>query len=616
MTISRQHPSDASISAPGRSSERTTAPWWRGAVIYQVYLRSFFDQNGDGIGDLPGVLAKLGYIASLGVDAVWVTPFYRSPMHDFGYDVADYRAVDGLFGDLGDVDRLIQGVHDHGLKIIFDFVLSHTSSDHEWFLTSRESRSNAKADWYVWADAKADGSPPNNWQSIFGGPSWQWEPRRGQYYLHNFLRSQPNLNWHNPAVAAAMMAEAEFWLLRGVDGLRLDAVATLGQDAELRDNPPNPPEKAFATTGPMRSPFMLQSHRYDHDCPPQMQRMAELRQLADRFGDRLLLGELGGVPDIYEVAGRYTRGEEALHSVYTFEFAKRTTTAGDFRTILRDFAEHISDGNGEDQGDGDGDGNSGAGKNSAATTSAGGWLTHSFGNHDSERLLSRFAAMPHFACQSVRDEVALAKLLMALLLSMRGSACIYQGEELGLEQADIPYESLRDPWGIEFYPRYLGRDGCRTPMPWTDEAPHGGFSSSQPHSSPSWLPMPESHLSKSVVRQEADPHSLLNGYRRFLSWRREQPALRDGAQVILDTADPLLAFERESGGQKVICIFNMSNQRQSCSFTALNSAAETGTGGKPSMLDGHGFSAELRDGAVILPAYGVAYLTHASELVK
>ncbi|MDX1655860.1 MAG: alpha-glucosidase family protein [Candidatus Competibacteraceae bacterium] len=535
-------------------------PWWRGAVIYQLYPRSFFDSNGDGIGDLPGILAKLDYISSLGVDALWISPFFKSPMKDYGYDVADYRTVDPMFGSNEDFEQLIGAAHERGLKVMVDMVLAHTSDQHPWFQESRQSRTNPKADWYVWVDPRPDGSPPNNWLSVFGGPSWKWEPRRRQYYLHHFLEVQPNLDWHNPQVVEAMLGEVEFWLERGVDGLRLDAITTLLHDPQLRDNPPASAEGSGEGMATRDMPHTYQEHRYDRDHPDIMERFAQLRVLVDRYPDRFMLGEIADVDSIIATA-RYTQGDSALHTGYTFQMIKDQFGVELMRRVIGRFEDELGSG----------------------------WATHAFGNHDCKRVVSRWGTLPHLE----GDRAGLAKMLMACLLSLRGSICVYQGEELGLTEADLPLEALRDPWGIDFYPVFKGRDGCRTPMPWSHDPQRGGFTTATP-----WLPVWHEHLALCVERQEADPDSVLNAYRRFLAWRKQHPALITGDKLLLDTPEPIYAFERHHPDERLLCVFNLSNGPVEMPMTR---------GWQP--ITGHGFEAAFDDRTLSLPPFGVFFAT-------
>ena len=530
--------------------------WWRGAIIYQIYPRSFFDANGDGTGDLPGINQKLDYLSGLGVDAIWISPFFKSPMRDFGYDVADYRTVDPIFGTNSDFAHLLSSAHQRGLKVIIDMVLAHTSDQHPWFKESCQNRTNGKMDWYVWADPKSDGTPPNNWLSVFGGSAWQWESRRRQYYLHHYLRSQPNLNWHNPAVRAAMFQEVSFWLDAGVDGLRLDAITTLAHDLELRDNPPRVGGHGDAQLIPERNnPFNWQNLVYTRDLPRTLESLRELRLLVNQHHDRYLIGEVADV-DMISVSAKYTRTGEHLHSCYNFELMQLTFSSSSLRDIIQ---------------------------RTEAVLGAG-WTTWAMSNHDNVRVISRCER----SVELQGDEPALAKLLLAALLSFRGGACVYQGEELGLPEAEIDFADLRDPWGIEFWPDFKGRDGCRTPIPWSSRLSNGGFSGAKP-----WLPIPRAHLALAINEQERDPSSVLHMFRRFLTWRKDHPALVRGDITFAQSTEPVLAFERSWEGERILCVFNFSNGQASQSISPQWRA-----------LDGHGFDAELEPENVLLPPFG------------
>jgi alpha-glucosidase len=492
-------------------------PWWRGAAIYQIYPRSFADSNGDGIGDLAGITAHLDHVASLGVDAIWLSPFFTSPMADFGYDVADYCDVDPIFGTLADFDALIARAHALGLRVIIDQVYAHTSDEHPWFRESRADRTNARADWYVWADAKAEGSPPSNWQSVFGGPAWTWDARRRQYYLHNFLASQPQLNLHLPAVQQAVLEVARFWLDRGVDGFRLDAINFAMHDPDLRDNPPAPPSSAERTRP---SDYQRQIHNRSHPDIPDF--LARLRSLIDGYGDRFTVAEVVGWSPEREMHA-FTAGEQRLSSAYGFNFlyAKKLTPA-----LVRKAAEQWPD------------------------TPGTGWPSWAFENHDAPRAVSRWIGPEHRA--------AFAALKMLLLVSLRGNIFLYQGEELGLTQVDVPFERLRDPEAIANWPLTLGRDGARTPMPWIADAPFLGFSDAEP-----WLPTGPDHAALAVDRQEADPGSLLALTRTLFALRKANAALRLGDLRIVEASDTILAFERSAPGQRLLCVFNLSDTPQS-----------------------------------------------------
>ena len=483
--------------------------WWRGAVIYQIYPRSFFDSNGDGVGDLPGVTAKLDHVAGLGVDAIWLCPFFCSPQADFGYDVSDHVAVDPQFGTLADFDRLVARAHALGLKVLIDQVWSHTSDRHGWFLDSRAARDGRCADWYVWADPQPDGTPPNNWLSVFGGPAWAWEPRRRQYYLHHFLRQQPALNLHNPDVVDAALEGGEFWLRRGVDGFRLDAIDFMAHDRQLRANPPAPPGATPAKL------FGMQQHRHDMMQPETLGFLAQVRRLTDRFPGTTTLGEISSQDGAFDRVRRLTAGTRHLHMAYTLRPLRGGFDHATVRALLAEMA-----------GDGEG------------------WPCWSLSNHDVERAASRW----HPRGRAAGHDPAFARLLMAFLLSLRGSISVYQGEELGLTEAELALADLRDPFGLAYYPEFRGRDGSRTPMPWTVAAPHAGFTTGTP-----WLPVPPAHRALA-----ADRSALLGAWRRFLRFRAASPALRLGRLIPLDLPAPLVGFVRQHGAERVLAVFNLA----------------------------------------------------------
>lgn len=494
------------------------APWWRGAVIYQVYPRSLMDSNNDGIGDLPGIISKLDYIASLGVDAIWVSPFFKSPMKDFGYDISDYRAIDPIFGNLNDFDELIKQAHARNIKIIIDQVLSHTSDQHAWFEESRESKTNSKADWYVWADAKPDGTPPNNWLAIFGGSAWEWEPRRCQYYLHNFLKSQPDLNYHCPAVRQQMLEEVEFWLKRGVDGLRLDAINFCFHDKELRNNPVNPVEERKGRGFSPDNPYAYQRHIYDNTRPENLPFLEALRAVMDRYPGSVTLGEIGSEESLKTMA-EYTAGNIRLHMAYSFELLVDNLSASYIRNTVETLEKNLGEG----------------------------WPCWAFGNHDVPRVMSRWGGE--------KQSPDLAKMLNKLLLSLRGSVCSYQGEELGLTEAVIQQHELQDPYGITFWPRFKGRDGCRTPMPWNATEKNAGFSLAK-----TWLPVSSAHLPLAVETQDKNNASILNSYRHFVAWRKNQPALLLGDITFLAAPENVLVFVRRHEQQTILAAFNLSDE--------------------------------------------------------
>jgi alpha-glucosidase len=524
------------------------AEWWRGAIVYQIYPLSFLDADGDGAGDLAGATAKLDYVASLGVDAIWLSPFYPSPMKDFGYDVSDYRNVDPIFGSLAQFDALLERARALGLKVIIDQVWSHTSNRHPWFIESAQGRLGPKADWYVWADAEPDGAPPNNWLATFGGPSWSWSSRRSQYYLHNFLPEQPDLNFWNPQVQDAILDVARFWLDRGVDGFRLDVVNCLVHDRDLRDNPPaqNPPAAA--------TPTQRQRHLFDRSRPETLDFVRRLRRLIDSYPDRMMVGEVFDEAAL-ALQQAYTLPPDRLHTAYSFHLLDATAATP------RLFAEALE-----------------------PWTKDAGWPSWSFSNHDVARSATRLA----------HGEMRLARTLMAALLTMRGSAFIYQGEELGLPDAKVPFDRLRDPFAIAAFAGGAGRDGARTPMPWLAEAPLAGFSAA----ADAWLPLDPSHRPLAVDRQEQDSESMLAFTRAMIGLRRAHPALRIGSSELLAAPAGVLAFERRHESERLVCVFELAGSEAKFAHAGLARAA-------PLKL---WQSAQLNAGVLKLGPYGGAVL--------
>jgi alpha-glucosidase len=495
----------------------SNSDWWRGAVIYQIYPRSFQDSTGDGIGDLRGITSRLPYIAALGVDAIWISPFFKSPMKDFGYDVSDYQDVDPMFGSLADFDVLIETAHSLGVKILIDLVLSHTSDQHEWFQKSRASRDNDRANWYVWSDPKPDGTPPNNWLSIFGGAAWTWDTRREQYYLHNFLTSQPDLNFHEPEVQEALLDVTRFWLERGVDGFRLDTINFYFADKKLRDNPALPIEKRNATIAPSVNPYNHQEHLYSKNQPENIEFLRKFRSLLDEYEGRTAVGEVGDAQRGLEIMGQYTAGETGVHMCYAFEFlAQNPLTASRVVEVMQRVDQVAQDG----------------------------WACWAFSNHDVQRHASRW---------NLSKEAV--KTYANLLMSLRGSACIYQGEELGFEEADVAFDDLQDPYGIQFWPEYKGRDGCRTPMVWKKSNDNGGFTEGRP-----WLPVAVDHIANPAETQETDPSSTLHHYRNLIAFRALHSALVSGDQTQMTALGNVLTFIRQDLNKRVLCAFNLSQE--------------------------------------------------------
>jgi alpha-glucosidase len=539
------------------ASERSDTAWWRGAVLYQIYPRSFRDSSGDGIGDLAGIAEKLDHLAWLGVDAIWISPFFPSPMKDFGYDVADYVGVDPIFGTLDDFERLTRAAHARGLKVMIDQVWSHTSDEHPWFVESRQSRDNGRSDWYVWADPAPDGTAPNNWLSVFGGDAWTWDPRRCQYYLHHFLACQPQLNLRHPEVQAALLDSARVWAERGVDGFRFDAVDFMLHDKQLRSNPARP-----APDGVIPSrPFGLQEHLYDMVQHETGLLLETFRDFVDQLPGVATLGEVSSQEGALGRIEHYTgAGGTRLHMAYTLATMKRPFSKRAFIDAIEETREDLQQG----------------------------WLCLAFSNHDVDRAVSRW--LPPGAAPQ-RDQFT--RLLMALILSLRGSVCLYQGEELGLPHTDVPFEAMRDPYGLAFWPAFAGRDGARTPMPWSANEPHAGFG----EGTDPWLPIPAAHRALAVDRQRADPSSHLHAWRRFLAWRRTMPALRTGSIEIEPMPDPVLAYTRSEAGQRVLCVFNLAAEKVSLPLANADP------------LDAPEQSGMLVYGTLHLPPFGVWFGT-------
>jgi alpha-glucosidase len=543
-----------------QTAPETDPDWWRGAVIYQIYPRSFQDSNGDGIGDLAGIIHRLPHVADLGVDAIWISPFFRSPMKDFGYDVSDYRDVDPMFGTLGDFDALVARAHQVGLKVIIDLVMSHTSDQHPWFRESRSSRDNPKADWYVWADPKPDGTPPNNWLSIFGGSAWQWDGERMQYYLHNFLKEQPDLNFHCAEVQDELLDMARFWLDRGVDGFRLDTVNFYVHDKALRDNPPLPPEERNDTTAPSVNPYNFQDHLYDKTQPENLAFLQRFRALMDEYDAITSVGEVGESQRGMQVQAEYTQGRDRLHMCYGFDFLSNIYPSPEWiDTVIRRFATEAPDS----------------------------WACWAFSNHDVVRHATRW---------NLTEEQR--RLYAAVLLSLRGSVCLYQGEELGLTEAYVAFEDLQDPYGIEFWPKFKGRDGCRTPIPWVTDNRNGGFSDAKP-----WLPVAMEHLARSVMAQDGDTASTLAFYRAMIAFRRAHPVLQKGTYVPLSAGDGLLSFLREEGGSRMLCLFNFTDAER---VVPLPEGSWRQDVGAP-------FASWVSDKGAVLPAFGAFYALETNE---
>ena len=498
-------------------SRAVLGPWWQSAVFYQIYPWSFQDSNGDGIGDLRGIESRLDYLrdgtpASLGVDAIWLSPIYPSPMHDFGYDVSDYCNVDPRFGTLADFDALLGEAHRRGLRVIMDLVLNHTSDHHAWFLDSRSSPQSPKADWYCWANGKSWLRRPSNWNARFGGSSWTWDSSRRQYYLHSFLKQQPDLNWQHEPVRRAMWDVVRFWLDRGVDGFRLDAINWLGKDARWSNNP-----LRFGWRG-----YTRQDHRYDRDGPVTHEVMRELRQVIAGYPDAVLIGEAAadtpGGPAVF-----YGNGGDELHLVFDFRLMKSAWNADPFRRFLSNHVPAIP---------------------------KGGSATIVFSNHDQQRHIDRYG--------KGGDAEARARAAALLLFTLPGTPFMYYGEELGMRNAKLRYRQLRDPYTKRFWPFRPGRDPARTPMQW-DSSVRAGFTTGEP-----WLPVGPSSGKLNVAREAADPCSLLNLYKRLIALRRASSALTVGGCSLIEAgSSECLLYERlahsaDGAIERMLVIVNFS----------------------------------------------------------
>lgn len=530
--------------------------WWRGAVIYQIYPRSFKDSNGDGVGDLNGIIQHLDYVAALGVDGIWISPFFKSPMKDFGYDVSDYRDVDPVFGTLDDFHALLHRAHELGLKVLIDQVWSHTSDQHDWFKESRQNCDNARHDWYIWADPKPDGSAPNNWLSWFTcSPAWTWDARRNQYYLHHFLPSQPNLNFWNPDVRQAIRNIALFWLEMGVDGFRLDVANYYYCDMHLRDNPARGPNDPIPDDPPPSNPTYHQVRIHSVDQPETLQMIRDIRALIDQWPDRCLLGEAAG-ENSEEIAALYTQGGDTMNMAYSFGLLGSDMSYAPVHNAISRMQRVIRDG----------------------------WTCWAVSNHDFKRVASR---VPGEA--PLYDKALFATTLG---LTLRGSYCLFEGEELGLPQAELSFDDLQDPYDKALYPAHVGRDGSRTPMPWVKGAPHAGFSTALK----TWLPVSTEHLTLAVDAQMEDPGSFLKRFKILLQWRKENAVLRLGDLALIEAPAPVLAYRRTYEGKTVVCVFN-------CSDLPAEISEEGLTGGLEPVRD-ISHNAEIRNGTIVLKPYG------------
>ncbi|MFN2442118.1 MAG: alpha-amylase family glycosyl hydrolase [Thermoanaerobaculia bacterium] len=481
--------------------------WWQSGVIYQIYPRSFQDSNGDGVGDLPGITSRLDYLHDLGVDAIWLSPIFRSPMADFGYDVADYTAIEPIFGTMEEFDRLVAETHRRGMKVILDYVPNHTSEQHEWFREARASRDNPKRDWYLWSDPAPGGGPPNNWQSVFGGSAWELDEASGQYYYHAFLKQQPDLNWRSPEVQEAMLDVLRFWMDRGVDGFRIDVIWHLIKDRELRDNPVNPDH------GPDQSPHRRYLEVYNVDRPEVHEIVAMMREVSDGYEDRVLIGEI--YLPVERLVTYYGEEGEGVHLPYNFQLVELPWEA---RTIARMVNEY------------------------EALLPEFAWPNWVLGNHDKPRIATRVG-------------LAHARAAAVLLLTLRGTPTIYYGDEIGMTNVAIPPDRIQDPYEKNVPGLGLGRDPQRTPMQWS-AARHAGFTQGTP-----WLPLGAADLN--VEKQLCDPDSMLALHRRLIELRRREPALSVGDYAPLEAGGTLMAWVRKKGSRFLFVAVNMGDEEQS-----------------------------------------------------
>jgi alpha-glucosidase len=482
--------------------------WWKRGVVYQIYPRSFQDTNGDGIGDLQGISQRLDYLQWLGVDAIWISPIYISPMADFGYDVADYCGIDPIFGSLHDFDHLVEQAHGRGLKLILDFVPNHTSNQHPWFVESRGSRSSPKRDWYIWRDPKPDGGPPNNWISNFGGSAWQWDEATGQYYYHAFLEEQPDLNWRNPRVREAMAGVLRFWLDRGVDGFRVDVIWHLMKDPQFRDNPPNP---GYLPTQPEINRYL---QVYSGDQPDVHDVIRGMRRVLEEYRDRVLIGEI--YLPLERLVAYYGTDLSGAHLPFNFQLIHTAWNAREIAALVNEYEGALPEG---------------------------GWPNWVLGNHDQPRIAARVGE-------------AQARVAAMLLLTLRGTPTVYYGDEIGLANVEIPTDAVQDPWEKNEPGLGLGRDAERTPMQW-DASPNAGFTTGRP-----WLPLDADFPSHNVDALSRDPASILSLYRQLIAFRRDHLALSVGQYAPVRTENEIFAYERRHGLERLLVALNFGRSEQ------------------------------------------------------
>ncbi len=492
--------------------------WWQEGIIYQIYPRSFQDGNNDGVGDLPGIVSRLDYLKWLGVDAIWLSPIFASPMADFGYDISDYTAVHPLFGTMEDFDRLLAEVHRRDMKLLLDLVPNHTSDQHPWFLESRSSRDNPKRDWYLWHDPAPDGGPPNNWLSVFGGSGWEWDEKTGQYYYHAFLKEQPDLNWRDPEVQQAMLDVMRFWLDKGVDGFRVDVIYHVIKDADWRNNPPNPDYRPGMATYDQQIPA------YSTDQPEVHQIVSMMRAVMDEYNERVMIGEI--YLPIHKLVTYYGADNKGAHLPFNFQLIVLPWNARQIALAIDQYEGALP---------------------------KGGWPNWVLGNHDQARIASRVGH-------------AQARVAAVLLLTLRGTPTLYYGDEIGMRDVPIPPELVRDPQGLNMPDLDLSRDPQRTPMQW-DASPYGGFTNTVP-----WLPLADDYRRVNVEAAQRAEDSVLTLYRRLIALRRAEPALRIGSYVPVPAEGNILAYLREFGESRFLVILNLAHR--TCHFAMQHLAPE------------------------------------------
>ena len=505
--------------------------WWKSAVFYQIYPRSFYDSNNDGIGDLKGIIEKLDHLndgngGGLGIDAIWISPFFPSPQADFGYDVSDYCDVDPIFGSIKDFDLLVSESHKRCIRVVIDLVLNHSSDLHPWFAESRQNRTNDKADWYVWVDPDPDGNPPNNWLAVFGGAAWTYDPQREQYYLHNFLPEQPDLNWYNPEVREALAGVIRFWMNRGVDGFRLDTANYYAFDRKLRDNPTRPEGSEILEEGQEANPLSYYVTKYSKDRPENLEFIKFLRKIFDEKEHITSIGEIGsgeGLNSTLKLSADYVKRKEGLHLAYTFALLSEKMNADYFEHVIEITEEAIEDG----------------------------WPCWSLGNHDCKRIMSRYK------CFAERE--GFQQMMLLLILSLRGTPIIYYGEEVDMQEYEISKNELMDPQGIRFWPDIKGRDGCRLPFPWDSKAPNQGFN----NGAKPWLPAENTlTLEQAMLTEE----STFNVLREMLKIRKSNPALRNGNYRRVLNNGECFVFERKTDEQTLLIAANFSIEEKKIEF--------------------------------------------------